>query len=162
MIPENLASCKRVLVTGSREWSTKEHGAVMRKVFDLLDPAATVVHGAAQGADSMAEYGWAGVWDRTTEKHPVDWKRGYQGPDTFDRTAGYKRNDHMVSLGADICIAFIEGDSRGTRQCAASALAAGIPVLFVTLDSEPLLVEPGSANPYSLDNGFVPEAAQVW
>ena len=41
---------------------------------------------------------------------------------------GHVRNHHMVSLGADLCLAFPLGESRGTRGCMAAAHKAGIPV----------------------------------
>ena len=35
----------------------------------------------------------------------------------------------MVNAGADLCLAFPLGESRGTRDCVRRADAAGIPVL---------------------------------
>lgn len=121
----------RVLVTGSRTWTDVEHvhgalnalGASSAKAgFDGL----TVVHGAARGLDTIAAK-WA--WDRqrtgwpvTAEAHPADWKK-------YGRRAGFVRNNHMVSLGADGCFAWILDGSRGATQCADLAEDAGIAVV---------------------------------
>lgn len=58
----------------------------------------TVVHGAAEGADTLAGqvahgYGW------TVERHPVDWKQ-------HRRAGGPRRNAEMVAAGADLCLVF--------------------------------------------------------
>lgn len=57
----------------------------------------------------------------TEEPHPADWSWG--------NGAGMHRNQEMVDLGADVCLAFIRGKSSGTRDCADKAAKAGIPVI---------------------------------
>ncbi|MFE7717537.1 SLOG family protein [Nocardia rhizosphaerihabitans] len=119
----------RVLVTGSRD--LKDERTVIEALHELLDTAIrerrlpmVVVHGdCPTGADAVAH-----GWTRTIrsqyvieEAHPADWVR-------FGKAAGPLRNAHMVSLGADICIAFPRGESRGTRGCMELAEAAGIEV----------------------------------
>ena len=47
----------------------------------------------------------------------------------FDWEAGHVRNAEMVVSGADICLAFIENDSRGATGCARMAETAGIPTI---------------------------------
>jgi hypothetical protein len=42
----------------------------------------------------------------------------------------------MVSLGADICLAFPQPGSKGTWDCARKAADAGIPVVLQTLPVE--------------------------
>ena len=48
---------------------------------------------------------------------------------TFNANAGPIRNAEMVALGAEMCLAFHRAiaASRGTKDCARRALAAGIP-----------------------------------
>lgn len=135
----------RVIVTGSREWGSKpEHVEIMAQALSNLTEDAVVVHGDARGADRMAEYGWAERWSRTTEKHPADWKRN--GP-YYDKGAGFKRNEKMVNLGADLVYAFVVRDtngkmSPGTKHCSDYAIKRGIPVHFFEEDGRMIVVHP--------------------
>jgi hypothetical protein len=113
----------RILVTGSRDWTDRDtirHALIDAALGARMDLyQVTVVHGAARGADRIAgeiarEYGCR------VEEHPAQWQ---DGP-----SAGPRRNAHMVALGADLCLAFPHGESRGTRDCMRRAQAAGIPV----------------------------------
>jgi len=85
-------------------------------------PAVIVVHGAARGADSLAARA-AEEYRLQLEPHPADWN-GY------GRQAGFIRNAEMVSLGADLCLAFYwqGAGNKGTEHCARQAENAGIPV----------------------------------
>ncbi len=67
----------------------------------------------------LAEQCWT-LWGGHIERHPVDWA-------TRGRTAGYRRNVRMVSLGADVCLAFIRDHSPGASHTARLATAAAIP-----------------------------------
>ena len=117
----------RILVTGSRHRTDE-------KIFDALSDAyagirrshdrLVVVHGGASGADSAAVE-WVAVdaggdpYGVVAEPHPADWTRGPK--------AGPERNQKMVDLGADLCLAFPgAADSRGTWDCLRRAVAAGI------------------------------------
>lgn len=114
----------RVLVTGSRGWTdlVSIRNALAAAISDLgVSPSmVTVVHGAAPGADSLAG---STAWDlgMFVERHPADWQR-------HGRSAGHVRNAEMVRLGADLCLAFPLGESRGSRGCMRLATLAGIPV----------------------------------
>lgn len=113
----------RILITGSRHWS--DHDLVRDNLATAVfqNVPAVIVHGACpSGADAIAAW-----WVRqhrliglTEERHPADWK-------THGHSAGPIRNRHMVSLGADLCLAFIRDRSRGATGCADLAEAAGIP-----------------------------------
>jgi hypothetical protein len=117
----------RVLVTGSRTWDDKDF---IWNVLDVLLTElrdVTIVHGACpKGADAIAQ-GWVrhklvnGGGQVRAERHPADWS-------THGKAAGFRRNAEMVSLGADICLAFIRDGSKGATHCAAAAERAGIPV----------------------------------
>lgn len=126
----------RVLVTGSRSW--RGHEPVHAALDELLaaHPGMVLVHGAcAQGVDAIADR-WAtlrGLPASRVERHPAQWRR-------YGRSAGLRRNEHMVRLGADVCLAFIgecvkpgcdrprPHGSHGATHCADLAQAAGIPV----------------------------------
>lgn len=119
----------RVLVTGSRDLDD------YRVVADLLDyyifelndgRTFTVVHGKnPKGADLFASQ-WCQralpEWDVVEEAHPANWSKG--------KIAGIQRNQKMVALGADICLAFPRGRSPGTRDCIMRAEAYMIPVVL--------------------------------
>jgi hypothetical protein len=119
----------RILVTGSRDWT--DRGLIERALADVIAEnhvrtPKMLVHGGARGADSLADAIWRG-WrvpgdgSAGVEVHRADWEQ-------FGKAAGHRRNAEMVAAGADICLAFILGESRGTRGCIALAEKAGIPV----------------------------------
>lgn len=111
----------RILVTGSRTWDDPAAIACALREAAAGHPTAdvTVVHGAcSHGADFYADLlATAAGW--TVERHPAKWRdRG--------KRAGFVRNAHMVTLGADVCLAFIRGGSAGASHTAALAEDAGI------------------------------------
>jgi hypothetical protein len=124
------ARAYRILVTGSRIWD--DECAVWQALAETALAApdrmpVTVVHGACpHGADAHAAR-WAraaaatGRRPVTEEPHPADWG-------SHSSRAGIIRNTLMVDLGADVCLAFIRGNSRGATHTAALAEKAGIPV----------------------------------
>ena len=117
---------KRILITGSRRWTDAAtiKRALLDAIWDLGAPPRniTVVHGDCHlgGADILAAEIAEGV-GMTVEPHPAE--RGPRG-----EVLGPKRNAHMVSLGADLCLAFPDPKSRGTFDCMKKAENAGIPV----------------------------------
>ncbi|MBB4931818.1 hypothetical protein F4561_002638 [Lipingzhangella halophila] len=112
----------RIIVTGGRSYIA--HQAI-RDVLATYDatPPPILVHGAASGADRTAAQVATHVLGWPVEEHPADWKQ-------HGRAAGPIRNAAMVSLGADILIAFPGG--KGTADMTRRAQAAGIPVRRVT------------------------------
>lgn len=79
-----------------------------------------IVHGAARGADRIAgqEAQKAGL---RVEEHPANW-------DLHGKAAGLLRNERMAQLGADLCIAFWDGSSKGTLDMMERAAKYGIPI----------------------------------
>ncbi|HEX5145345.1 MAG TPA: SLOG family protein [Mycobacterium sp.] len=119
----------RVLVTGSREWRDRDRVETsLRAVLDRWGGPAramVVVHGAARGADRLAD-GAAKALGCQVEPYPVPswaWRPQYAG-----KGAGHARNALMVRLSAAGCVAFPLGLSAGTRGCMALAADAGIRV----------------------------------
>lgn len=108
---------KRILVTGSREWIDDQ--AIRQAFIAARHPIypAVLVHGAAAGADNLADQiarymGWS------VERYPAG-----------DFASPRARNQHMVDLGADICLAFAKTWASGTGMCARMARKAGIQVI---------------------------------
>ena len=130
----------RLLITGSRSWPEPYLlNAVLAHVLRHVGYDLTIVHGACPtGADDQADL-WASNRGLTVERHPAAW-------DEHGKAAGPLRNSHMVSLGADLCIAFVEPQSRGTRDCLEKAREAGIPVWVIEQDAENHLPPPPAQN----------------
>ena len=115
----------RILVTGSRNWDDEAQIrlALMETVAERLmndDEGVIIIHGDAPGADTIAAQ-FAESMNWTVEAYPADWKK-------FGRSAGPIRNQQMVDSGADICVAFPQPGSVGTRDCTKRAFKAGIRV----------------------------------
>lgn len=114
----------RILITGSRDWEDWRfiEAAMVEAVAHSEDwprVIPTIIHGAARGADSMAN-GVAIRRNWRVIKMPADWRK-------HGKRAGFVRNAEMVALGADICLAFIKNESRGATMAADLAEKAGIP-----------------------------------
>lgn len=135
----------RVLHTGSRALTAARYGhRAVEFVRDSLGlvwrPDATLITGAADGADTLAAHCWR-AWGGTVELHPADWSAPCPPecpPHRFHRAngtsycpaAGKRRNQHMVNLGADVCIAlFAAGRTAGTAHCVNTARDAHIPII---------------------------------
>ncbi|MEE1814241.1 SLOG family protein [Streptomyces sp. SP18ES09] len=131
----------RVLVTGSRDWTDRAviHNALsLYTSADELRQPLTIVHGhCPTGADAIADM-WCLTRRVTVERHPA---KGHPTQDFGPWPgAGPRRNAHMVSLGADVCLAFLSPCtssrcrrtgfhySHGAGSCARLAAAAGITV----------------------------------
>lgn len=115
----------RLLITGSRNHPEEAfvHAAIVRVAPPESGPH-TIVHGdCPTGADSYAQILATNMPGYVNEPHPADWDR-------HGKAAGPIRNQEMVDLGADVCLAFPFGVSRGTRDCARRAEHACIPVLW--------------------------------
>jgi hypothetical protein len=110
---------KRVLVTGSRTWRRPDRiNAVLDQILEIVGPFVLVHGDCPNGPDALAD-DWAGRHPEVVvERHPADWKMGKQ--------AGFWRNQHMVNLGADLCIGFMRNNSPGTLHCTTAAICAGI------------------------------------
>lgn len=118
----------RILVTGSRSWTDK--AAIERALGDALATYTTIgkpvlIHGAAAGADMLAHETW--------EQWRIGGMSGFLGPieryPAGDFPNPRARNQHMVDLGATVCLAFAHTWASGTGMCARMARRAGIPVV---------------------------------
>lgn len=139
----------RVLITGSRDTSVSwghlhEDWAWLfqqcldrgRKLWLVHGDCPTGVDAEVSRFDDATQFTW---WSQrghavTFPMFPLGIERHPAGAPFWEfgpwPAAGPKRNRHMVSLGADLCLAYPLGLSSGTRGCAAMALEAGIPTLL--------------------------------
>lgn len=113
----------RVIVCGSRDWQDRE--TIAARLAAIPNPdSVTIVHGKAKGADRIA--------DQEAKKIGMAVESHYPHYDKFPgNTAPLERNEHMASLGADLCIAFWDGSSRGTQHMINRARKHGIPVEII-------------------------------
>ncbi|CAM5496160.1 MULTISPECIES: DUF2493 domain-containing protein [Streptomyces] len=134
----------RILITGSRSWPDPQlladtlldiwHDATQNSHQDIV-----IVHGGADGADTLARL-WAEGHGLEHEQHTAAWtcpcadtcppghRRQRRDGTEYCPLAGHRRNQHMVDLGADLCLAFHHNHSTGTADCMRRATAAGIPI----------------------------------
>ena len=109
----------RVLVTGSRDypWWNDVNRALLEYLHDAFN--ITIVHGACpRGADMWAQR-FVDYQKVRCEQYPAEW-------DKYGKRAGYVRNADMVALGADLCLAFINEESKGATMTADLAENSGI------------------------------------
>lgn len=109
----------RVLICGSRNWMDRD--AIFHAVLGLpLD--AAIIHGAAAGADTIADEA-AEACKLVRYPYPADWQK-------HGRRAGPIRNQQMLDEGCpDLVIAFRKrGPSPGTDDMIRRARAEGLPV----------------------------------
>lgn len=119
---------RRILVTGSRYWADRSavRRALDEQYLGLEEGTFTVVHGGcASGADA-----YAAEWAQQNATHGVVEETHAAAWDRTGRGAGPIRNRHMVRLGADLVLAFLQPGqaNNGTRNCIALARAAGLTV----------------------------------
>jgi hypothetical protein len=118
----------RILVTGSRDWTDVAviDDALREAVRGVPADEVVIVHGdCPTGADAIVDM-LALASGFTVEKYPAQWE-------VHGKAAGPIRNAKMVEDGADVCLAFPQGVSRGTRGCIELAKVAGIETLVSEL-----------------------------
>ena len=125
----------RVIICGGRDFT--DRGLMCEALYHALNVRAasceaTIVHGGAPGADTLAASIDGEAWgcDFKHEVHTADWDR-------YGRAAGPRRNQEMVDAGADMLIAFPGG--RGTADCVRRAEKAGIRVIRAMWHDDPPL-----------------------
>lgn len=117
----------RYLVCGGRNYSDKKSLFQTLSHAHALKPATVLIHGGANGADSMAgEWAkWAGV---EVIVFMADWKK-------YGKAAGPIRNTQMLDEGKpDAVIAFAGG--LGTTNMVKQARARGIRVIEIESKNE--------------------------
>lgn len=120
----------RLLITGSRTWNDK--AVIVSELANfarVYGKEVTLVSGGARGADTLCEtiahkLGWK------VEIHKPEWDSQPDG--SFNKRAGFQRNELMVLLGADACLAFVKDNSQGAQHTAHLATKAGIPTAILS------------------------------
>lgn len=106
-----------VLVTGGRDYADK------KKVYETLDslgPITKIIHGAARGADSLANQ-YAEDRSIPCSKYPANWTK-------YGNAAGPIRNSEMLTLNPDIDLVVAFPGDRGTNDMKSKAKKKGITV----------------------------------
>lgn len=115
----------KVLVTGGRNYTNINAVRVqIEAITDMRAEPHILIHGAAAGADSLADTVARGLgWE--IKSYPAPW---YRPDGTINHSAGPMRNQQMLDENSDIelCIAFPGGG--GTADMTRRARKAGIEV----------------------------------
>jgi hypothetical protein len=131
----------KVLTTGSRTWEGVYGYSMTGLVLGRLQALSLALHsplrlmnGACpQGSDVQVKR-WAANRNVPLEEFPADWMN-------YGKAAGPMRNMYMVNLGADMCVAFLRDNSRGTQGTIDLARAAKIPTFVIPWGASELDVD---------------------
>ena len=98
-----------------------------------------LVHGGAEGADTEVTRWWANASKRIDIPkdwlpYPEHWVANWA---KFGKAAGPLRNATMVGGGADLGVAFLHPECRGTVDCLNRLREAGIFTLIVPWADDP-------------------------
>ena len=94
----------KVAVVGSRSFNDYEK---LKQTLDQTPDITGIISGGAKGADSLAEQ-WAREKGIETVVYKPDWAK-------YGRGAGVVRN-RLIIEDCDYCIAFWDGESKGTKS----------------------------------------------
>lgn len=129
----------KIIVAGSRTWEGPSATDKVAWTLGLalnfsigLGEQLTLVHGdCPRGADAIADRWARRRVDQGVEliTYPAQWG-------TYGKQAGFVRNKVMVEAGADMVLAFLRDNSRGTLNTVALARAAGISTKVIDWDPE--------------------------
>lgn len=110
----------RIMVTGSRTWSSR--ACIEQALFGCMVKydGLVVIAGGAPGADRLAAQVCEDLGVQF-EEYPADW-------DGLGPKAGFVRNQAMIEMSIDGVVAFWDGTSKGTRHAVDLAVKRGITV----------------------------------
>lgn len=135
MAPDTL----RVLVCGSRTVTDQRAvGIVLNGIAVETDWNLVVIHGAARGADNLADR-WASANDVSVLAFAAQWNK-------YGKRAGFLRNTQMLEEGKPHVVwAFVDKDlseSKGTKMMVDIARKGGVPCYVVQVEPEPVTPPP--------------------
>jgi predicted Rossmann fold nucleotide-binding protein DprA/Smf involved in DNA uptake len=121
----NLRPLYRVIVAGGRKFNDYallrgELNRLLANKFITHDIA--IVSGKAKGADTLGER-YAKEYEFPIHEYPANW-------DLHGNGAGPIRN-RLMSVNADACVVFWDGESRGSLNMRDTALARGLPTRVI-------------------------------
>ena len=103
--PPNYVPKKKVVVCGSRDF---QNYALLRETLNALKtPIGEIVCGEARGADTLGK-AYAQEYKVPVKSFPANWTM-------YGAQAGFIRNCDMAEY-ADMCVAFWDGTSPGTKH----------------------------------------------
>lgn len=119
---------RTVIICGGRDFADWEKLSRALDEEHATNPIGLVIHGAAPGADTLAE-SWAGSRSVKTQRFIAYWR-------SEGRAAGPKRNARMLAEGQpDEVLAFPGG--KGTADMIRQATEAGVPVRQMIPSAKP-------------------------
>lgn len=126
------------MVAGSREWPAGELWFVEQEMVKVAP--SFVISGRGGRVDRHAiEVAVLRGWPHHEE--PADWRvKPHTPPDRvkwhngrpYDSFAGFERNLRMLDMDIDMVLAFLWGDTPGTKHTISNARSRGIPVRTFT------------------------------
>ena len=119
----------KLAIVGSRTYSEFDAMKQLEDIADdgcyqLQDKYDTLVSGGARGADKAAEL--------LAKEYPREFKLEIFYPDweLHGKSAGFKRNQQIADA-ADACVAFWDGESKGTIHTVNLFIKQGKPVTLI-------------------------------
>lgn len=112
-----------ILVCGGRDFTDRAKLFNVLSVVDQQTPISMIVHGAAAGADALADE-WAKERGIKRAPHPAKWNK-------YRAAAGLIRNREMLALHPNIQLVIAFPGGLDTRDMAAFAEKAGKLVMKV-------------------------------
>ena len=117
---------QRILICGDRHWTNFQLILETLAEENQREPVETVIHGSAQGADTLGGYA-AERLGIPVLSFPADWRR-------HGRAAGPIRNLHQFNEGKPtLGLAFHDflENSKGTKDMVKIMWNAGVPVRII-------------------------------
>ena len=112
----------KIAIIGSRNFTNYK---LLQEILEQYQPKITlVVSGAAKGADSLGEK-WALENNIQTLIFPADWNQ-------YGKIAGFIRNEDIIK-NCDCCVAFWDGESKGTKHSLSLCKKYNKPVKIVQI-----------------------------
>lgn len=119
----------KVIVCGGRNYNNKDYVFAALDDFHVKNPISTVVHGAANGADTLAEF-LAKRRNIPSIAYPAEWNK-------YNKAAGFIRNTKMIhEENPEMVLAFPGGN--GTAHMCRLAKENGLLVHYF---NEPIINE---------------------